>query len=104
MIPVLTVVYNVDRITHGYYKLDQLPCAVRFFVLMIRQPPRSTLFPYTTLFRSYHQRGRGDDPNAPADRILDDLGMVGMDLGEHGFRRNEHHRAVRGLARDDVFP
>src|SRR3712207_8904283 len=24
-----------------------------FFVLMIRRPPRSTLFPYTTLFRSY---------------------------------------------------
>src|SRR5271163_1378766 len=26
--------------------------AVRFFFLMIRRPPRSTLFPYTTLFRS----------------------------------------------------
>src|SRR3712207_8402302 len=24
-----------------------------FFFLMIRRPPRSTLFPYTTLFRSY---------------------------------------------------
>src|SRR5437899_5461533 len=26
-----------------------------FFFLMIRQPPRSTLFPYTTLFRSIFQ-------------------------------------------------
>src|SRR2546428_6117536 len=26
----------------------------RFFFLMIRRPPRSTLFPYTTLFRSRH--------------------------------------------------
>ena len=26
--------------------------AVFFFFLMIRRPPRSTLFPYTTLFRS----------------------------------------------------
>src|SRR5260221_5948331 len=26
-----------------------------FFFLMIRRPPRSTLFPYTTLFRSRHQ-------------------------------------------------
>src|SRR5258708_21754992 len=26
--------------------------AVMFFFLMIRRPPRSTLFPYTTLFRS----------------------------------------------------
>ena len=25
-----------------------------FFFLMIRRPPRSTLFPYTTLFRSGH--------------------------------------------------
>src|SRR5437588_9374919 len=24
---------------------------------MIRRPPRSTLFPYTTLFRSHHRRG-----------------------------------------------
>src|SRR5260221_13108706 len=27
-------------------------CAFCFFFLMIRRPPRSTLFPYTTLFRS----------------------------------------------------
>src|SRR2546430_2815459 len=30
-----------------------LPCFF-FFFLMIRRPPRSTLFPYTTLFRSRH--------------------------------------------------
>src|SRR5687768_18414677 len=28
------------------------------FFLMIRRPPRSTLFPYTTLFRSDHDRRR----------------------------------------------
>src|SRR2546426_9629789 len=28
-----------------------------FFFLMIRRPPRSTLFPYTTLFRSLLPRG-----------------------------------------------
>src|SRR2546430_13595012 len=27
-------------------------CVLLFFFLMIRRPPRSTLFPYTTLFRS----------------------------------------------------
>src|SRR6516164_903852 len=31
-----------------------------FFLLMIPRPPRSTLFPYTTLFRSQHGRHRGD--------------------------------------------
>src|SRR3712207_8186459 len=34
-----------------------------FFFLMIRRPPRSTLFPYTTLFRS----GVLDDQPAPDD-------------------------------------
>src|SRR2546422_1128915 len=29
-----------------------------FFFLMIRRPPRSTLFPYTTLFRSHHRSAR----------------------------------------------
>src|SRR5256885_9657428 len=40
---------------------------------MIRRPPRSTLFPYTTLFRSGHESGgttyvywAGDDPAYPA--------------------------------------
>src|SRR6266571_4423734 len=37
------------------------------FFLMIRRPPRSTLFPYTTLFRSRHvPRGRGSrSPGIP---------------------------------------
>src|SRR5690348_18466805 len=34
-----------------------LDCA-SFFFLMIRRPPRSTLFPYTTLFRSASERGK----------------------------------------------
>src|SRR2546422_7718511 len=35
-------------------------CASFFFFLMIRRPPRSTLFPYTTLFRSYDSRYEHD--------------------------------------------
>src|SRR5256885_12698272 len=34
-----------------FYKFTSLLC-ILFFFLMIRPPPRSTLFPYTTLFRS----------------------------------------------------
>src|SRR3982751_7014555 len=49
---------------------------ILFFFLMIRRPPRSTLFPYTTLFRSHHaahagrKRGRADKrrPATKADR------------------------------------
>src|SRR5436305_7120323 len=40
-----------------------------FFFLMIRRPPRSTLFPYTTLFRSPSSRPRaGGRPGRPARR------------------------------------
>src|SRR5436190_22846780 len=45
---------------------------LRFFFLMIRRPPRSTLFPYTTLFRSARRRSRacversGDKDRWPA--------------------------------------
>src|SRR5438309_6371247 len=35
-----------------------------FFFLMIRRPPRSTLFPYTTLFRSTTIRERGGSYDA----------------------------------------
>src|SRR2546430_11066922 len=34
------------------FMLFSLPSFIFFFFLMIRRPPRSTLFPYTTLFRS----------------------------------------------------
>src|SRR5438876_4708912 len=44
-----------------------------FFFLMIRRPPRSTLFPYTTLFRSHDQRHPGRDQvrryRPPADAV-----------------------------------
>src|SRR2546426_2629092 len=43
-----------------------------FFFLMIRRPPRSTLFPYTTLFRSH-------DPTFPAD---DELPCPPADVAE----------------------
>src|SRR2546427_12752925 len=33
-----------------------------FFFLMIRRPPRSTLFPYTTLFRSYRDHRLRERP------------------------------------------
>src|SRR5258708_20513728 len=59
---------------------------------MIRRPPRSTLFPYTTLFRS---EGVADDPGILAGllgRVPDDLAAEG--LGEPhvlvGQRSEEH--------------
>src|SRR2546422_8505925 len=55
-----------------------LVCDYFFFFLMIRRPPRSTLFPYTTLFRSRHlpfrrahgsrRMGGGDFSGRPGPR------------------------------------
>src|SRR3712207_7883565 len=43
-----------------------------FFFLMIRRPPRSTLFPYTTLFRSRpRRRGRRGEPRLGERLVLD---------------------------------
>src|SRR3712207_7618182 len=38
---------------------------------MIRRPPRSTLFPYTTLFRSPRDHHRGIPSDQPPDTSLD---------------------------------
>src|SRR2546423_8926712 len=37
---------------------------------MIRRPPRSTLFPYTTLFRSELHARLGEKPRAPLGALL----------------------------------
>src|SRR3712207_9248192 len=42
---------TVDRVIE--YKCASVVVDIFFFFLMIRRPPRSTLFPYTTLFRSW---------------------------------------------------
>src|SRR6202023_4162333 len=52
---------------------------VFFFFLMIRRPPRSTLFPYTTLFRS-RRTGRPDS-------LIGSMGFGPMGFGS----RSEEH-------------
>src|SRR5258708_36092839 len=47
--------------------------ALFFFFLMIRRPPRSTLFPYTTLFRSGRDGGR-DHVAGKAAGLRDQVG------------------------------
>src|SRR2546430_12017624 len=57
---------------------------------MIRRPPRSTLFPYTTLFRSSPTRrriGRGRSRNPPLGRISNVLWTY---TGTSGTRSEEH--------------
>src|SRR3712207_9308156 len=76
------------------------PCAVGcFFFLMIRRPPRSTLFPYTTLFRSF-EGSTGINLKDTKTRFLgrpleiglseDMLGRVFDGLGRPKDRSEEH--------------
>src|SRR3989441_12628991 len=53
-----------------------------FFFLMIRRPPRSTLFPYTTLFRSDSAEvalAQARSQNEQAQRQLADLHRLGKE-------------------------
>src|SRR2546426_10729322 len=52
-----------------------------FFLLMIRLPPRSTLFPYTTLFRSARVGAAGRRPAAAARGAVADARVRGGDAG-----------------------
>src|SRR3712207_9387792 len=89
----------------------------RVFFLMIRRPPRATLFPYTTLFRSWssgvpHRGGRVPDglldvgvAGAPAEvaadqvvhLLLGDLRRGVPPLEPGGDRHEEARRAETAL-------
>src|SRR5687768_17777485 len=64
--------------------MNQLVGYVLFFFLMIRRPPRSTLFPYTTLFRS--------------EGITDPVGWLALQVevpqgGQYEFRKLRETRS-----------
>src|SRR3989475_9185783 len=65
-----------------------------FFFLMIRRPPRSTLFPYTTLFRSrlrvlssFQEQGEGTLITFEEDAKMEDAVISGI-----AFNRDEADR------------
>src|SRR3712207_8451732 len=69
------------------------------FFLMIRRPPRSTLFPYTTLFRS--RVAEGERAAAAARRLLDRQDRIPRCRRERHRREAEPRRqAVDQLRRD----
>src|SRR5204863_3814106 len=64
-----------------------------FFFFMIRRPPRSTLFPYTTLFRSVAQRlapQRGERGVLLGGRVSLVGGERGLELVDERNRSEEH--------------
>src|SRR2546422_7949456 len=72
-----------------------------FFFLMIRRPPRSTLFPYTTLFRSV--------PAAVGRVVINSVRMLAIpNIGQDSPRARARerriqypHRRVVGLQRSE---
>src|SRR5205823_11017784 len=82
------------RVRAGAHFRLAVPCLLLdlFFFFMIRRPPTSTLFPYTTLFRSLHRlamrRARG--------RPRRSLTEVAHGFGPH--RSEEHTSELQSLA------
>src|SRR3712207_8381199 len=71
-----------------------------FFFLMIRRPPRSTLFPYTTLFRSYYRAITEMNLKRSADAERSFAEVLKLDpknkfallyAGQLAFGRSEEH-------------
>src|SRR2546423_11968995 len=80
-------------------RLRTLPAAERwrlggfFFFLMIRRPPRSTLFPYTTLFRSLLHH-----PISGAAHRLRNVRVQAEALVRRRWRSEEHTSELQSLA------
>src|SRR6266480_80393 len=78
-----------------------LPLTFLLFFLMIRRPPRSTLFPYTTLFRPHPGPDCGLEPGCDLQK-----GHRPSTRPRGGFRREQrryerHHGVLCVVRRDD---
>src|SRR5687768_18000959 len=78
-----------------------------FFFLMIRRPPRSTLFPYTTLFRSPLETAMLLDEVQAGQRIefscLCVITIVRRDAGAGGDRKSTRLNSSHGYISYAVF-
>src|SRR3712207_6833242 len=66
------------------------------FFLMIRRPPRSTLFPYTTLFRSKSANGLFDPPAHMSETAFR------LKLGDWSVREEKGRHVLRATMGDDL--
>src|SRR5258707_2920763 len=68
-----------------------------FFFLMIRRPPRSTLFPYTTLFRSHEHVQASEGCNRPLE------GRFGLRFIGHIQRDSTNSLGISALKPDKLL-
>src|SRR3712207_8843038 len=69
---------------------------------MIRRPPRSTLFPYTTLFRSQHSPRAALElfvATGLADVVLPELAALRMEIDEHHQHKDVYSHSLTVLDR-----
>src|SRR5438445_9229948 len=62
---------------------------------MIRRPPRSTLFPYTTLFRSQRRLGVEEETLVRLPRVINIPGQAGRALRRAALSRNRDRKSTR---------
>src|SRR5438093_9684433 len=79
--------------SHSHRQLSYLSCyfaiyILTFFLLMLRRPPISTLFPYTTLFRSIRRRTRS---------IRAAWSISSKEVADVGVRSEEHTSELQSL-------
>src|SRR5437764_5434010 len=67
--------------------------SIYFFFLMIRRPPRSTLFPYTTLFRSPDRRASLSAIATACFRLFTFFPVL-PDFDRKSTRLNSSHRCI----------
>src|SRR5436309_7586563 len=67
---------------------------LKFFLLILRRPPRSTLLPYTTLFRSHDLRDRRRGARRRPQRGRDRSSVV-VGIPVPGARTGHRERAAR---------
>src|SRR2546430_17603135 len=72
---------------------DRTSWLIFFFFLMIRRPPRSTLFPYTTLFRS--RRDQAGRHGVDADRGCESAGERHREGRQRGLRGGVDRKSTR---------
>src|SRR2546430_17597168 len=78
---------RIVGITWCYFQKTCIESLSQFFFLMIRRPPRSTLFPYTTLFRS-------PDPRRGREGLVDE-GYTGNQQGPELERLLRDRKSTR---------
>src|SRR5206468_11558246 len=87
--------------------------SLSFFFLLTRRPPRSTLFPYTTLFRSTDDPGNGPEGSDRSSELLvwpravpEELPVVslGAEWDLQGFQKpRQMERADRPWAKEEAW-